>query len=292
MTTIDGLRALRAVACAILAACALATTGAATPGTQDAADDVVDGSAAHADVTPAELDAAAARAYRDEDLSTAEALWREGLRSPALSSRERARWMTNLGNVAARDDRWTEAAAWFEGSLLLRPRDAATRAKMDHARAEAGWPPADRGDLASTTRRVLGAVTEDEARWIALFALLPLAVALGGEALRGGRAWRRACWIALALWLVGTMPCVYASLRPVDPVVVTAPGGAAARSEPRTSATRLERLPAGSRWERVDALGEWTKLRGSGESGGAGVREVWVPSSDVFRLRPVAGAGE
>lgn len=272
--------AVVAVALAVLSS-AFAAPSVAAPSTT--VPSITEQPAQGSSITPApsELDAAAVRAYRDQDLATAEALWREGLRSADLSDRERARWMTNLGNVAARDDRWTEAAAWFEGSLLLRPRDADTRAKMDHARAEAGWPPADRGDLASTTARVLGSVTEDEARWVALLALVPLAVALTGEALRGGRAWRRGVWLAALVWLAGTVPCVHAALRADDPVIVTAVGGASARAEPRDSATRLERLPAGSRWDRVDTLGEWTKLRGTDG------RDVWVPAGDVFALRGV-----
>lgn len=233
--------------------------------------------------TPSALrrwDASALEAYRAEDFATAEAHWREALEAPGATGRERARLYTNLGNAFARQDDWQRAAAAFEASLRLRPRDERTRAKRELARSEAGWPPADRGDLASTTERVLGALTEDEARWLALLGLLPLVACLAGEALRGGRAWRRASWIAAVVWLACTAPCVHTSwTAPADPVIVIAPGGAPARPEPRDSAGRFERLPSGSEWERLDALPGWTKL--AGPEG----RDVWVPSDDLFALR-------
>ena len=232
--------------------------------------------------TPAQgardLDAQALAAYRAEDWDGATALWTAALDRGDVSDRERARWMTNLGNAAARRDDWTRAAAWFEASLRLRPRDGATREKLEYARSEAGWPPLDRGDLASTTARLLGALTADEARWLALLGLLPLAGALAGEALRGGRAWRRAAWVALALWALTLAPCVHRATRTQDALLVTAPGGAAARAEPRDTAERLERLPAGSYWRRLDALPGWVKL--AGPDG----REAWAPEGDLFAL--------
>lgn len=227
-------------------------------------------------------------AYRAEDYASAAAWWRQALEAatgdleagePRAGDRERARLMTNLGNCAARQDDWAGAAAWFEASLRLRPRDGDTRDKLDFARSEAGWPPLDRGDLASSTARLLGAFTEDEARWIALLGLLPLCIALAGEALRGSRGWRQASIACALLWLLLCAPCMHSSWkRDADPVLVISPSGAAARSEPRDSSERLERLPAGERFERLDELPDWTKLLGPEG------RAVWVPSRDVFAL--------
>jgi hypothetical protein len=236
----------------------------------------------------AELDRGALDAYRAEDFASAAVLWRDALDAasgvdvagaPNASDGERARLMANLGNCAARLDDWTGAAGWFEASLRLRPRDADTREKLSFARSEAGWPPLDRGDLASTTSRVLGAFTADEARWLALLGLLPLLVALAGEALRGSRGWRQASIACAVLWLVACTPCIHAAWNEdADPMLVTSPNGAAARPEPRESAERLERLPAGSRYQRLDETPDWTKLRGPEG------RAVWVPSRDVFAL--------
>lgn len=236
----------------------------------------------------AELDRMALEAYRAEDYAAASAWWNDALDAstgvdelgePLASDGERARLMANLGNCAARQDDWAKAAAWFEASLRLRPRDAETRDKLDFARSEAGWPPLDRGDLASTTARALGSFTADEARWLALLGLLPLVVSLAGEALRGGRAWRRAAIACAVVWLLACAPCMHASWKAdADPVLVTNPNGAAARSEPRESAERLERLPSGTHWKRLDELPDWTRLRGPDG------RSVWVPSRDVFEL--------
>jgi len=236
----------------------------------------------------AELDRSALDAYRAEDFASASAWWLDALEAatgvdeqgePLASAGERARLMANLGNCAARLDDWAGAAGWFEASLRLRPRDDDTREKLNFARGEAGWPPLDRGDLSSTTSRVLGAFTADEARWLALLGLLPLIVALAGEALRGGRAWRQASIASAVLWLIACGPCVHAAWNEdSDPMLVISPNGAAARPEPRESAERLERLPSGARFERLDELPGWTKL--SGPEG----RAVWVPSRDVFAL--------
>lgn len=236
----------------------------------------------------AELDRMALEAYRAEDFASAAAWWTDALEAstgvddfgdPLADDGERARLMANLGNCAARQGDWARAAAWFEASLRLRPRDSETREKLDFARSEAGWPPLDRGDLASTTLRALSSFTEDEARWLALFGLLPLTVALLGEALRGSRAWRRAAIVCAVFWLFTCTPCMHAAWnRAADPMLVTNPNGAAARPEPRESAERLERLPSGTRWKRLDELPDWTRLRGPEG------RSVWVPSRDVFAL--------
>ena len=256
---------------AILSVMLAQTGSAATCGSaQDASDEFT-----------SEFDAQALAAYRAEDFAVASELWQSAVDAESGNARERARWMANLGNCAARLDDWTHAAAWFDASLRLRPRDADTRKKLEFARNEAGWTPADRGDLASTTARVLGAFTEDEARWLALLGLLPLAIALVGEALRGSRTWRRAIVVGFVLWAISLAPCLHAHFtRGADLVVVVAPGGVAARSEPRDSAERLERLESGTQLERIDALPDWAKLRGPEG------RVLWVPSASIFALDP------
>jgi len=214
--------------------------------------------------TSGERDVLATAAYRDGDLETARVLWVEELREgrDTLGANERARLCYNLGNLAARREAWLPASAWYTASLRLRPRDAETWANLELARLNAGLEAADRGDLKSTVERLLGSLTTGESRWLALLGLLPLAIALAGEALRGGLAWRAASWATLGLALLAALPWLrHAWVDGEHPVFVVAESSERARNEPRATASGVEALEPGAVLERVDALPGWIEVR-------------------------------
>lgn len=228
------------------------------------------------------VDRAAIEAYRAGDLASASSLWLQVLESdsPRVEGAERGRVLYDLGNVAARQGDWLEAVGWYTASLHLRPRDADTWANLEHARLSAELDPADRGDLVHTLKRLLSAPTRGESEWIALLALLPLAVCLGGEALRGGVLWRRGAWTALAFALLCSAPWVYGmATAGGDPMLVVAKQGAPVRSEPRNDAASIGRADAGVEVERVDELPGWVRVELADGTKG------WTRAETVFALK-------
>jgi hypothetical protein len=226
------------------------------------------------------LDPAVA-AYRDGDHATARALWTaryDELADDAAG--EKGRVAYDLGNVAFREGRTLEAVGWYTLALEHRPRDGDTWANLEHARREAGLDPADRGDLDATVRRVLSAWTTAESeRWLlALTALL--ALALAGEALRGGRVWRRTALVLGVAVALSAVPWVFGLARAGgDPLLVIDERPVALRSEPRPDGAQIGRLDPGATVERSDALPGWVEVR---ETDGA---QGWVPREAVFALR-------
>jgi len=227
---------------------------------------------------PASLDAAATEAYRAKDYATASALWEDALAS-AAGRLERGRLLYNLGNAAFRDGETLRAVAWYTAALRLTPRDADLWANLELARNAAGLDPADRGDLADTTRRLLSAPSRGEAQWLLLAAQALWGVFLGGEALRGGLLWRRLAWIGLLGVLAASTPLVWQWADGGGrPVMVVKEGGTQGRSEPRADAKGLARVRAGEVVEWRDALSGWVKVED--EDG----RELWVREGAVFEL--------
>jgi tetratricopeptide (TPR) repeat protein len=142
-------------------------------------------------VSAIDRDALATDAYRNGDfknLSTARVLWSDELADPSLADEagKRARLCYNLGTLCLREGKNMEAVAWFSAALRLRPRDADTWANLEVARLNAGLDVADRGDLKASVEQLLNSLTKQESSLLALFGLLPLALALAYEALRGG----------------------------------------------------------------------------------------------------------
>jgi tetratricopeptide (TPR) repeat protein len=213
---------------------------------------------------PAAADSGAT-AYRAGDYERASVAWETALAAASeaggRAAAERARLCHNLGNAAWRRDRVAEAAAWYTASLRLRPRDADTWANLELARATAGWDPEDRGDLKDTMKRLLTGLTARESDGAALAALVLLAIALGGEALRGGRTWRRAI-LGAGVALTLAVACAIGSrLRETPDIwMVTHAGGASLHSEPRDDALSLGRLEPGARARAVDELPDWVRL--------------------------------
>jgi hypothetical protein len=197
-----------------------------------------------------------------------------------LPAAERARLCYDLGNVAYREGRVLEAVGWYTASLRLRPRDDDAWANLEHVRAEAHLPPADRGDLTATLARVLGSLTPAEAEWLALGgSALWLALALG-EAFRGSRASRRLAWLGAALAIAACAPWVWGLARGGgDPLLVVRAEPAPVHSEPREGAAAIAEAASGSEVERLDELPGWTKVRLEGGT------EGWVDGEAVFALR-------
>jgi len=209
--------------------------------------------------------------------------WRAALEAnpkPAL----RPALYYNLGNVAWHAQRPLEAVAWYTAALPLAPREPDLLDNLDFARREAGLPPRDRGDLLSALERYLSAWTEGEARWLALLGLIPLAVALCGEALRGGAAWRLLALGALLLALAAAAPYAQHQRRlSEDAGLVVAPTGARLLCEPAltkgaVAPTGRPLAEAGSRVRRIDAVEAWVRVVDpSGERG-------WIPRDAFFEL--------
>lgn len=221
-------------------------------------------------------------AYRGGDLDSAEGFWRRALESGADPEVEldRATLCYNLGSVAYRRERFLEAAAWYRACLRLEPRHRDARANLEMALGAADLEPDDRGDLASTLRRLLGAPSVGEAEVLALSGTALLVVALLLEALRGGVVLRRLRWFALGAWIVSALPWwVAVTERAEDPVMVVAEGGVALRSEPRPDATSLDHLGEGVSVERIDGLPGWIRVEVEGADAPG-----WIPEHAGFAL--------
>jgi tetratricopeptide (TPR) repeat protein len=227
-----------------------------------------------------DTDPAAVAAYRAGDLSTARTLWSEALESSKdLSNGERARICYNLGNVCARQGEPMQAVAWYSASLRLRPRDADTWANLELSRLAAELPAADRGDLGAALQRLLDSLTLPESSWLALLSLLPLAVALGFEATRGGSGWRWSSLLCLVLAVLGGFPWLNHQLQSGQvPLMVIADGPISIRSEPRVDGDRLDELEPGDVAQWHDEMGGWTSVKLSNG------RVGWLPSPETFQL--------
>jgi tetratricopeptide (TPR) repeat protein len=219
-------------------------------------------------------------AYRRGDLETARSAWLAALETRGLPAAERARILYDLGNVAFRRGAVPEAIGWYTAALRLRPRDADTWANLEHARAQAQLPPADRGDLSATLARLLGALTPAESEWLVIAATLAWLVVLSAEALRGGRALRRVALIATGVVVLALVPWVYQlSQAGGDPLLVIAEPKVSLHSEPRASAAVVGDAELGLEVERLDELPGWVKVR---RPGGL---EGWTVAEGVFALR-------
>lgn len=229
------------------------------------------------DATPVgevDLDAAALGAYRSGERGRAHQLWRKAF-AEAPGPGEQARVAYNLGNTSYRLGELMEAVGWYTLSLRLVPRDADAWANLEFVRAEAELEPADRGDLSSTYRRVVGSLTPDESSWLLLLAMVGWGVSLLGEALRGG-VWRRAAWVGLAVTGLAALPTLHHSLAAERPALLLE--NTSARSEPDSSSKSLLNLERGQVVEKVDELSGWI-----GVDPGDG-RKVWLRETAVFDL--------
>ncbi|HTF87202.1 MAG TPA: SH3 domain-containing protein [Planctomycetota bacterium] len=215
------------------------------------------------------------------DYAAASASWTAALElTPGANAAERARLCKSLGNVAFRQERPLEAAAWFSAAIRLTPRDSDAWANLELARTKAGLEPADRGDLAATFDRVVHSLSLAEAEWLALCAALGIASLIVLRALVFGRAATR--WLALstALGALAVVPwCVQLLESGRDPMFVISTAGVAVQSEPRAAATKVALLSAGARADRLEELAGWVRV--ATEHGERG----WVPAETLLALR-------
>lgn len=226
----------------------------------------------------AQTDAGTA-AYRTGDLAGARQAWTAELdASKSLAGDERARVLYDLGNVAFREGQVLESVGWYTASLRLRPRDADAWANLEHARRVAKLEPADRGDLRATIRRVLGAFTPDEARWLALGGMLACAATLAFEALRGGRGARWLAFGGAAFALLLAAPWIHGAWTDVERPALVIENRVDVRSEPRKDASTVAFAEAGALVEHVDALPGWEKIRLADGT------EGWANDAAVFDL--------
>lgn len=220
----------------------------------------------------------AVEAYRAGDWTTARTLWLEVLRDEDASV-DRASVLYDLGNVAWRDGRGLEAAAWYTACLREAPRHRDAWSNLEFVRSDAGLEPADRGDLSSTLKRLLSALTHGEAEWLAVASTALLALALGLEALLGGAFFRRLSLGLLVLLSVALAPWIFHLAKSGgSPMFVIQPDGAALRSQPAEGGTVVGRLLPGTEAERVDVLPGWVRVERADGAGG------WVAEDEVSPL--------
>jgi len=216
-------------------------------------------------------------AYRSGDYGAARELFHAAL---VDRSADRADTLHNLGNVAFRQQRPLEAAAYYTAALREAPRRQDTWWNLEFVRREAGLDPADRGDLRDTAARLATMLTLPEAETLVLALLGALAVALAWEAVRGGLVAKATAWSLAGVAAVALVPYgVQLSRSSDDPVFVVQPEGAALTSEPREASAVIGRLAPASIVEYVDELPGWERVRTpAGEVG-------WVRDASVIDLR-------
>lgn len=229
---------------------------------------------------PAQAEAfdAGVAAYRRGDHAAASELWLEALEHP-LPAAERARVAYDLGNAAWRSGRRGEALGWYAAALRVAPRHADARRNLAFAREELALPPADEGSLAAAFRRAAGALTRDEAAWVALAASALLFALLVLEGLRGGRLWRGLAVAGAVLALAAAVPWIHAEAtsRGNSCVAIGVPS-VSLRAEPRTDLPVIASVEAGRTVERIDSLGGWLRVETAGGERG------WAPAEELFPL--------
>ena len=232
-------------------------------------------------------------AYRAGDHGEARRIWSDLLASdpPLLPPGhgqpldfDVSRLLYNLGNASLRCGQPLEALGAYTAALRVSPRDRDLGSNLARARAAAGLPEAPAPRLSQQLCAWLAWPTPAERRWLVLFALVPLGLALLYEALAGGREARRALALCLLLACGAAAPLGYELLgpSPADALVV-APGGAPLYSEPRLEARQVGLAPAGEALRELDRLPGWRRIEDP--SGLA----AWTPADGLFRLAPPFG---
>jgi tetratricopeptide (TPR) repeat protein len=218
-------------------------------------------------------------AYRRADHERAIEIWRPLLEQD-LAPLDRARVYYDLGNAAWRRERPYEAIACYTAAVRLDPRHADAWANLEFARAKAGLPPADAGDLGATLRRALDSFRPDERRGLLFGALVLWTLLLVVEMRLGGRALRRALAVGGLMVALAAVPWAWEHLRPTlaDPLLVVDAGSVALRAEPLESRPATGQLEVLEEVERIDALPGWVRIRrADGQRG-------WVREGALFAL--------
>ena len=229
---------------------------------------------------PTQLFEQGVAAYRAGDFASARGLWVDALESDPTQTVDRGDLLYDLGNAAWRLERPFEAIAWYTACVRIAPRHTDAWVNLEFARGSVELEPADRGDLEATARRLVSSLDLAESEWLAIASGVLLLVALGFHATLGGRPLRRLVWGTALLTGLCLAPWIYNLRRAArDDVMVIAPDGVRALSEPREGATMLARLHPGDELARIDALPGWVRLELEGGT------PAWVPSESIFLLR-------
>lgn len=219
-------------------------------------------------------------AYRRADYARAETCWR-ALLAGDLAPLDRARVYYDLGNAAWRLERTYEAIACYTAAVRLDPRHADAWRNLEFARAKAGLPPADAGDLGATLSRALASLRPEERRGLLFGALVLWGLLLVVEMRLGGRALRAALGLGGVVVLGAALPWAWGHLQPHrdDPMLVVDAGNVALRAEPLESRPAVGELGTLEEVERIDALPGWVRVqRADGQRG-------WVREGALFALR-------
>jgi len=218
-------------------------------------------------------------AYRRGDYAEAASAWNATL-AGELDPLARARVYFDLGNARWRAGESLPAIACYTAAVRLDPRHAGAWENLELARAKAGLPPADAGDLAATLQRLLTSLRPAEARTLLFGALVLWALVLLLETRFGGTALRGALWAASGVLLVAALPWAHGRLakESARPMLVIATGGASLRGEPLEERTAVGELAVLEEVEHLDELPGWVRVqRADGLRG-------WVKSETVLGL--------
>lgn len=218
-------------------------------------------------------------AYRRGDYAGARTAWQATLQEE-LDELGRARVCFDLGNAHWRLGESLPAIVCYGAAVRLDPRHASAWQNLELARAKADLPPADTGDLAATSQRLLTSLRPAERRALLFGALVLWSLVLVLEARFGGAALRAALVGASLVLLLSAAPWAYGWQRAArrDPLWVIASGGVALRSEPLEERSPVGELATLEEVERLDALPGWVRVER--EDGLRG----WVREETLFAL--------
>lgn len=218
-------------------------------------------------------------AYRRGDYREARAQWQATL-GEDIDALGRARVYYDLGNAAWRAGEELAAIACYSAAVRLDPRHAEAWQNLELARAKAGLPPADAGDLAATLRRLLANLRPDERRTLLFAALCLWSVVLAFEVRFGGGPARAALLGATLVLVLAAVPWAYGHLarERLAPMLVISKSGVTLRNEPLEARAAVGELASLEEVERIDELPGWVRVeRADGQRG-------WVRSESVFPL--------
>lgn len=214
-------------------------------------------------------------AYRAGRYAEARDAWCATL-SQELDEPGRARVFFDLGNAHWRLGESLRAIACYTAAVRLDPRQADAWENLEFARAKAGLPPADSGDLGATLRRLGTSLRASERRGLLFFALLAWCVVLALEARFGGRPLRATLLAATLLAALAAAPWIHGLLAGEPVPSAFAVAGVPLRAEPQEARAAVGELAVLEEVRRIDELPGWTRIeRADGERG-------WVRADALF----------
>lgn len=219
-------------------------------------------------------------AYRRGDYLEARAQWQATL-GEELDQLGRARVYYDLGNASWRAGEELAAVACYTAAVRLDPRHAEAWQNLELARAKAGLPPADAGDLGATLQRLLVSLRPGERRALLFVALCLWSVVLALEVRFGGSGARAALLGATLVLVLAAVPWAFGQLgrERLAPMLVVSKTGITLRNEPLEARAAVGELQSLEEVERIDELPGWVRVeRADGQRG-------WVRSESLFPLQ-------